>query len=1058
MHLTPKILIMFFCVSLIQERVQGVDPLATLFAKFQKTLLDFLKSNTLIEKIVKNYNEKVNEFDATTLDIDGSHLVRKLANKLHKILQEKIESLENAVNEAEKYAGQHGYDPNLKLEDVSYKNARNIRENEEGFVYEERLMRNVSYNSSSVHIPVEIYEGDLHILNDLKWTNKLDEVWYNNSKNYDNMLLQYFGSQTGVLRVFPGIKWSNIEPDLYDVRRRPWYTQGASSPKDMLILIDTSGSTYGQALSLIKETAKSLISTLGQNDYVAVANFSDQADYVGCFRKFVQANPRNKQVLLKAIDDLQAKGMAKYNNAFKFAFERIKEFNKSMDEGDLEGANCNKVIMFLTDGGTDTAEEVFENYNWPEKKVRIFTYMVGPQPNPYAAVRWIACANRGYYSRVPAMGDIRSTVQIYLGKLAYEARQLVWTNRFHQRLGIMTTVTLPVYNRTRDLDKNDTLLGVMGTDVTIDELKRHIPWKKLGPNGYAFAINNNGYILFHPDLKAQHGWLSDPPTVDLLEIQIESDDLKLVREEMINKTESTMTVKGLTRVTSDGHILHNTRTYHYIGIENTTFSIAIVLPPYRKHMFDKVNKDKDRFYREAKHMLKDEMMVISPWEWCENITSIPDLLNIDLPSLTCDHKLLDHLLFDIISTSSLPNIWQEANPRQPILSFFFASGSGMTRFYPESSRDTYLSSADVWESTFFKRALDLDKWFFSTSDASECMDENCTASIIAGKSVGTFSGTVKDAVIGVKIPPKSLRDILRSNINRCTDKNFCLLLDDGGFLVVSSNENDDKYIGSFLGSITDQQLFVQIMALLIKENRFNETKVYDYQASCSIVQRTVSGVGKTANLPFFYELLTFKWWNLKISTIIGYFNLFWALLTSSSVSNTVDAIGSPITQNRSCIKKESLYLLQRSSDPHFTRTLSGCNGCTRGSVQGYEIKETNLYLVVFKDAATKCEPSCYDEFLHHKPVENILFLNSFKVVVISNSYFKSHFFLNSILPDDPNFIDEKCDVEKRFRRRPEFCFDNSMSRDIQQCGGFCFLPNIGAIFSMVVLAFRVIQR
>lgn len=68
-----------------------------------------------------------------------------------------------------------------------------------------------------------------------------------------------------------------------------------------------------------------------------------------------------------------------------------------MDEGDLEGANCNKVIMFLTDGGTDTAEEVFKTYNWPEKKVRIFTYMVGPQPNPYAAVRWIACANRGKF-------------------------------------------------------------------------------------------------------------------------------------------------------------------------------------------------------------------------------------------------------------------------------------------------------------------------------------------------------------------------------------------------------------------------------------------------------------------------------------------------------------------------------------------------------------------------------------------------------------------------------------------------------------------------------------
>lgn len=58
------------------------------------------------------------------------------------------------------------------------------------------------------------------------------------------------------------------------------------------------------------------------------------------------------------------------------------------------GAMCNKVIMFLTDGGTEMPEEVFEKYN-SNQTVRIFSYAVGPTANPVAAVRWIACNNKG---------------------------------------------------------------------------------------------------------------------------------------------------------------------------------------------------------------------------------------------------------------------------------------------------------------------------------------------------------------------------------------------------------------------------------------------------------------------------------------------------------------------------------------------------------------------------------------------------------------------------------------------------------------------------------------
>ena len=45
------------------------------------------------------------------------------------------------------------------------------------------------------------------------------------------------------------------------------------------------------------------------------------------------------------------------------------------------------------------------------------------------------------------------------------------------------------------------LMGVAGVDISMKEILRHSPWKKLGPFGYTFAINWNGIVVFHPYLR-----------------------------------------------------------------------------------------------------------------------------------------------------------------------------------------------------------------------------------------------------------------------------------------------------------------------------------------------------------------------------------------------------------------------------------------------------------------------------------------------------------------------------------------------------------------------------
>jgi len=47
-------------------------------------------------------------------------------------------------------------------------------------------------------------------------------------------------------------------------------------------------------------------------------------------------------------------------------------------------------------------------------------------------------------------------------------------------------------------DKIASILGAVGTDVPIQQLKNLAAPFRLGVNGYAFATTQNGFIIMHP--------------------------------------------------------------------------------------------------------------------------------------------------------------------------------------------------------------------------------------------------------------------------------------------------------------------------------------------------------------------------------------------------------------------------------------------------------------------------------------------------------------------------------------------------------------------------------
>lgn len=66
---------------------------------------------------------------------------------------------------------------------------------------------------------------------------------------------------------------------------------------------------------------------------------------------------------------------------------------------------------------------------------------------------------------------------------------------------LVTTVSTPVFDRRNHSIRVANLLGVVGTDVPVEEIVKLVPQHKLGANGYSFLVDNNGRIVYHPDLR-----------------------------------------------------------------------------------------------------------------------------------------------------------------------------------------------------------------------------------------------------------------------------------------------------------------------------------------------------------------------------------------------------------------------------------------------------------------------------------------------------------------------------------------------------------------------------
>ncbi|KOX79241.1 Voltage-dependent calcium channel subunit alpha-2/delta-3 [Melipona quadrifasciata] len=594
--------------------------------KFGVDLWEFGKQVTKMSEIQRKYHD----MEAQIVKKDGLVLVREMAAEVKNMLDFKMNAVMRLVESAEQAAVSAPRDGSVAPKyhasqrfDVSSVDGKILGTGQEGFLSSNRHFDHLAVNVtfSAVLLPAGVREVDREVAAGIQWSEYLDLLFVNNYESDSSLSWQYYGATSGFLRRFPAISWPPIEErsfstgkivnrivrDVYDFRISNWFVGAANSPKDLAILLDVEcyGSERNKRLAVA--TVKTILDTLGPDDYVNVYRYGDTAEeIVQCFKdSLVQASPENIQELKVTTSSIKHEEMAtNISAALGTAFEILHRYNRTG-----QGSQCNQAIVLITTDNAGLPTEVIKRYNWPHMPVRIFTYLIGGDKSP--ELRNAACSNKGFYARITELEDVKSKVFEYIKVLA---RPMVLYQHEHpihwspvyvggksgrygkEHIGqLMTSVTAPILDRRNYTTKTANLLGIVGTDVPIEEIQKLVPPYKLGVNGYSFIVDNNGRVLYHPDLRPLPGNVDYEETlkptyinVDLSEVELAEYDGPLhplnnsllldLRHDMIDQKEgeTNFAIKihydNMRRVTIRRH------NYFYKPIEGTPFSLGLALP------------------------------------------------------------------------------------------------------------------------------------------------------------------------------------------------------------------------------------------------------------------------------------------------------------------------------------------------------------------------------------------------------------------------------------------------------------------------------------------------
>jgi len=186
----------------------------------------------------------------------------------------------------------------------------------------------------------------------------------------------------------------------------PEITSRRDYRREVLFIIDTSGSMGGPSITQARAALRLGVERLGNRDSFNIIRFSNDATRL--FERVRPADAQARALAARFIDSLSADGGTEMRAALELAF--------SMPQ-DPEAL---RQIVFITDGSVSNEAELVAEIRRRIGEARLFTVGIGAAPNAYF-MREAAAAGRGSYTFIADVNDVAARMADLFRKLEQPA-------------------------------------------------------------------------------------------------------------------------------------------------------------------------------------------------------------------------------------------------------------------------------------------------------------------------------------------------------------------------------------------------------------------------------------------------------------------------------------------------------------------------------------------------------------------------------------------------------------------------------------------------------------